>query len=63
MRGAGEDIEIVTLLLSSLALALDDMEGEFDDMEEEFDVGKDGLALIFHFFSFIYFSLKSKLLP
>ena len=43
MRGAGEDIEIVTLLLSSLALALDDMEGEFD-------VGKDGLALIFHQF-------------
>ena len=43
MRGAGEDIEIVTLLLSSLALALDDMEGEFD-------VGKDRLALIFHQF-------------
>ena len=43
MRGAAEDIEIVTLLLSSLALALDDMEGEFD-------VGKDRLALVFHQF-------------
>ena len=43
MRGAAEDIEIVTLLLSSLALALDDMEGEFD-------VGKDRLAPIFHQF-------------
>ena len=50
MRGAGEDIEIVTLLLSSLALALDDMEGEFDHMEGEFDVGKDRLAFLFHQF-------------
>ena len=36
-------MEIVTLLLSSLALAL-------DDMEEEFDVSKERLALIFHQF-------------
>ena len=43
VRGAAEDMEIVTLLLSSLALALDDMEGEFD-------AGKDRLALIFHQF-------------
>ena len=43
MRGAAEDIEIVTLLLSSLALALDHMEGEFD-------AGKERLALIFHQF-------------
>ena len=50
MRGAGEDIEIVTLLLSSLALTLDHMDGEFDHMEGEFDVGKDRLALIFHQF-------------
>ena len=43
VRGAAEDIEIVTLLLSSLALALDHMEGEFD-------AGKERLALIFHQF-------------
>ena len=43
MRSGAEDIEIVTLLLSSLALAL-------DDMDEVFGVGKDRLALIFHQF-------------
>merc|ERR1712223_1939933 len=43
VRGAVEDMEIVTLLLSSLALALDHMEGEFD-------LGKDRLALLFHQF-------------
>ena len=43
MRGAAEDMEIVTLLLSSLALALDDMEGEFI-------VGKERLALLFNQF-------------
>ena len=43
MRGAAEDMEIVTLLLSSLALALDDMEGEFV-------VGNERLALVFHQF-------------
>ena len=43
-------MEIVTLLLSSLALALDDMEGEFDDMEGELVVGKERLANVFHQF-------------
>ena len=50
VRGAAEDIEIVTLLLSNLALAVDHMEGEFDHMEGEFDVGKDRLAFLFHQF-------------
>ena len=43
MRDAAEDMEIVTLLLSSLALALDHMEGDFI-------VGKERLALVFHQF-------------
>ena len=37
MRGAAEDIEIVTLLLSKLALGLDHIEGEVDHMDGEFD--------------------------